>query len=490
MSSDLTPDNSHSKKLPGRADDNQRLSQSDETKPELKHPEQIGSRSLDHHHPIALTLSNVSAATLELLLQDMFPEIASGIAESIRQIIIQGETIPYDPLQDAYSGSVYYTMSQHRQFVLGPQRMEESSHRVLIQRHGDEEPCLFELSLGNSSLRSVDLTVVYRWTEESERWTKVDELGALLGLDALSERFAAAPTDLFEDDDSGFCMTLMSNDISIRTQRVGEGTEASATSRSRSGMASHWAPTSIQVASPDYGEQAGIVRAISSELADNLLQSGVLKTMDAFSAGGELKPNLLQRASGRLPQEIVVDFARTVTLGPLESYLDRDDEGIAEEEFCQERGFDSEGEQEYNPDEGEEPDEEERAPFSYEPLTALPITSSSAIHAYAQAVGLMRLELNSTGRAHGLILLNGGRAYNFAAPVMGVHFLKSPSSLREIAVRWRVVLGVATIGECVVNRKELEANLFLGGVNPGGKPVSADVGAGRVLMAFTPPQES
>ena len=123
----------------------------------------------------------------------MLPEVASIVAEQLRQTILLGETIAHNTLFESYVNLTPYSITQIRHIRLGEGPAEETVHRIVIVRHTDEQPRVFELSLGNTSPRSVDFKIPYINMDEDRRWENVDVCGALLGINSLSSLFSDTP---------------------------------------------------------------------------------------------------------------------------------------------------------------------------------------------------------------------------------------------------------------------------------------------------------
>jgi hypothetical protein len=460
------------------------------------HPEQPVSRNIADHNPISLTFHNVSTSALELLLCEKLPEIAPIVAECLRQTILDGATIPANTLLESYLDETRYSISQKRQVSLGPAGAIEESHRIIIQRHSDEEPSIFELSLGNKSPRAVDFTVCYVWTEEPDRWDDVNSWGSLVGVETIDSLFTNTPPELYEVDSLGLCTSLLPGDISIRTEPLSSGVEAPSGPTVELGTSARWAPRAVQVSTPLYGEQAVFLNAISPDLDKLLVQSGLLPTLDAFvTKEASPQARLLDRAAKYVQQDIRIEFTRLVQLGPEELDPSQEDddsrpEESFEDDFCEGIGTTG-GEDEDLAQGANELSEEdgERTPFSPHPLEGLPVSSSVSVDLLHKQLGPIRLQYFSAAQPHGMVLIYTEVLFNFAAPVIGIRFLNDSPSLRELASRWQLLREVAEIGEISINRKEVEANLFFSASAPNGRAVSADLGAHRVLMAFDPPNK-
>ena len=456
---------------------------------ELQHPQQTPSRNPEEHLPISLCFHNVSAATLDLLLSTMLPEITPTIAECLRQTILNGATIPHDTLLESYFDLTPYAITHYRKFRLGRGPAEEIENRIVIERRSDEEPSVFELSLGNTNTRSVDLKVAYTWMSESERWDNVNEWGELLGIDSISSLFSNTPPELFENDRFGYCTSLVTGDISIVTEPVSSSRHTPFSNAPPTPhTTSHWIPIAVQLASPTYSEQAAILRTLSPHIGDSLLKESLHLTMDAFATqNAELKTRLLDRASSRLPCEVEIGFVRAVNLGPREdSYIDEDEKS---EERCEGIGYPLPYGEEEEPTKDEHATKEDKIPFSADPIQDSRVSSGVNIDLFSSNLGTFRLEYLSTAQPHGLTILDGTQRFNFAEPVIGVRFFDDSPPLREVASRWRVLRQIALFGGVGIDRKNLEANLFLDAASPNGGPVSADIGVKRVLMAFHPPTD-
>ena len=213
MQPEQTPDKP---KEPTHHHDARESRRNDTESPNLQHPENAPSRSLEQHLPLSLCFHNVSATTLEVLLAETLPEIAPIVAECLRQTILDGATIPHNTLLDSYFDLTPYSISQIRHFRLGRGPAEEIVHRIIIERRTDEEPSVFELSLGTTNPRSVDFKIAYAWMDEDERWDNANDWGALLGIDSISSLFSNTPPELFEQDRFGCCTSLLTGDVSIR----------------------------------------------------------------------------------------------------------------------------------------------------------------------------------------------------------------------------------------------------------------------------------
>jgi hypothetical protein len=491
MQPEQTPDNT---KQPPHEQDTVSSRRSD-AEPSLEHPEQIHSRDLEHHTPIALTFHNVSTATLDLLLAEMLPEIAPIASECLLQTVLNGETVPHTILHESYVDSTRYSFSQIRQFHLGKNGAEEISHRIIIERCSDEEPSVFELSLGNTNPRSADFTIAYSWMDESERWDNVNAWGALLGVESISSLFANTPAELFESDEQGLCTSLLASDISVRTQPVSPRPEPRTSLTTVAGTAAHWAPRGIQLSAPLYGEQAAIMRLISPTLEELLVKTGLLPTLDAFGARDlDLQKRLLDRAAARLDHDIRIQFSRLVHIGPEESHEFNDSEdSYSAESFDDDScaGIGSRAEDDETLTHGtEESSDGEKVPFSPNPLEGLPVSSGASVNLLHKQLGSIRLDFFSTAQPRGMVLLGAPERFNFAPPTVGITFLNESPSLRELANRWRALREIARIGGVSASRKDLEANLFYSSSAPHGGLVSADIGAHRVLMAFDPPSNA
>jgi hypothetical protein len=426
----------------------------------------------------------------------MLPEIAPIASECLLQTVLNGETIPHTILHESYVDSTHYSISQIRQFYLGKNGAEEISHRIVIERRSNEEPSVFEISLASTKPRSADFTIAYSWMDESERWDNVNAWGALLGVESISSLFANTPAELFESDEQGLCTSLLANDISIRTQPVSPRTEPRTTLTTISGTAAHWAPRAIQVSAPLYGEQAAIMRSISPTLEELLVKTGLLPTLDAFGARDlELQKRLLDRAGVRLDQDIKIQFSRLVHLGPEDTDdFDESDDTYPAESFdddsCTGIGSHADDDEKLTYGTEETSDEEEKVPFSPNPLEGLPVSSSASINLLHNELGPVRLDFFSTAQPHGMVLIHTQELFNFFTPTIGIRFLNESPSLRELANRWRLMREIAGIGDVSVDRKDLEANLSFSSSAPNGGLVSADVGVHRVLMAFDPPSNA
>ena len=439
---------------------------------------------------MSLCFHNVSAATLQILLDEMLPEVAPIVAECLRQTILDGTSIPHTTLLDSYLDETPYSISQIRNFRLGGGPAQETAHRIIIERRTDDEPSVFELSLSNTNPPSVDFKVAYSWMNEDGRWDNVNSWGSLLGIESISSLFSNTPPELFELDRFGCCTSLVSGDISIRTETVSpdQPVAEDADAAVSQGSSSHWIPKAIQISAPLYGEQAAIIRQIHPHLGALLIESGLLPTIDAFGGqDAELRTRLLDRASARLSDEVVIEFTRLVQLGYRDTpEIEQDDDS---EELCE--GIDSplaySEEEEFH--DGAPSPEEDKVPFSPNPLEELPVSSSVNIKLFSNSLGLFRLECFSSGQPHGMALIHHAELFNFAVPTFGVRFLDDSPSLRELVSRWRLMGQLARIGEVGIDRKDLEANLFFSATSPNGSLVSADIGAHRVLMAFDPPRE-
>jgi hypothetical protein len=153
MQPEQTPDKP---KEPTHHHDARESRRNDTESPNLQHPENAPSRSLEQHLPLSLCFHNVSATTLEVLLAETLPEIAPIVAECLRQTILDGATIPHNTLLDSYVDLTPYSISQIRHFRLGRGPAEETMHRIIIERRTDDEPSVFELSLAKTNPRSID----------------------------------------------------------------------------------------------------------------------------------------------------------------------------------------------------------------------------------------------------------------------------------------------------------------------------------------------
>lgn len=490
MQPEQTPDKS---KEPTHQHDPRESRRSDAESANLQHPDNAPTRSLEDHLPISLCFHNVSTATLNLLLAEMEPEIAPIVAECLRQTILDGATITHNTLFDSYVDLTPYSISQIRNFRLGRGPAEETTHRIIIERRTDEEPSVFELSLSNTNPRSVDFKIAYSWMDEEERWDNVNAWGSLLGIESISSLFSNTPPELYEHDRFGCCTSLVTGDISIRTEPVSseQSVVEDVDHATSDGSSSHWIPKAIQISAPSYGDQAAIICAISPDLGRLLVETGLLVTIDAFGGrDADLQTRLLDRASARLSEEVVIELTRLVQLGHANTPDTPDIEQVEDsEEPCD--GIDSPlayGEEE-KADEEDLSEEEERVPFSPNPLEDLPVSSSVNIGLFTNSLGLFRLECFSSGQAHGMALIHQAELFNFAVPTFGVRFLDDSPSLRELASRWRLMRQLARIGEVKIDRKDLESNLFFSATSPNGSPISADIGVHRVLMGFNPPNE-
>ena len=484
MQPEQTPD---IPKEPVHQHDSRESRRNDVESPSVQHPERAPSRSLEEHLPLSLCFHNVSATTLEVLLTEMLPEIAPIVAECLRQTILSGATIPHNTLLDSYVDLTPYSISQIRHFRLGRGPAEETVHRIIIERRTDEEPSVFELSLGKTNPRSVDFKIAYSWMDEVERWDNVNAWGALLGVQSISSLFSNTPPELFEYDRFGCCMSLLTGDISLRTEPASSPLSPSQYVEEHVGASSRWTPKSIQVSAPLYGEQAEIIRRISPDLSALLVESGLLPTIDAFGGrDADLQTRLLDRCSTRLSVEATVEFTRLVQLGSFETSEFEEEVSDDSHDVGDDTEFPSayEGEEEFVED---EPTDEEKTPFSPHPRENLPVSSSVAIDLFSDHLGAFRFECFSTAQPHGMVLIHNSELFNFAQPTLGVRFLDDSPSLREIASRWRLMSRIARVGEVKIDRKELESNLYFSAISPNGSAVSADIGAHRVLMAFNPP---
>lgn len=456
------------------------------------HPEQPVSRNIADHKPISLTFHNVSTSALELLLCEKLPEIAPIVAECLRQTILDGATIPANNLLESYLDTTRYSIVQNRLVRLGPAGALEESHRIIIQRHSDEEPSVFELSLGRKSPRSVDFTVSYVWTEEPDRWDEVNSWGSLVGVERIDSLFTNTPPELYEDDSLGLCTSLLPGDISIRTEPLSSGVQSPSGPTVGLGTSAHWTPRAFQFSTPLYGEQAVFLYAISPDLDKLLVQSGLLPTLDAFVTN-EASPQerLLKRAAKYIDQDITIEFTRLVQLGP-EGFAppeDHDDSGPEErfeDDFCE--GIGMPGGEDEDLDEVSDEDGDS-IPFSPHPVEGLPVSSNVSIDMRHEQLGPIRVEYFSTAEQPGTVCIHTEALFNFAVPVMGVRFLNDSPSLRELASRWKLLREIAEIGEIQIDRKELEANLFFSATTPSGQAVSADFASHRVLIGFDPPRD-
>jgi len=483
MQPEQTPDNTHNPDIVPKPEDSRR--NQSET-PSLQQPERSPTRNLEEHHPMSLCFHNVSSASLELLLSEMLPEVAPIVAECLRQTVLNEETIPYNTLIESYVDLTPYSITQIRHFEMGQGPAVETVHRMIIERHTEEEPSVFELSLGNTKPRSVDFKIAYSWMNEADRWENVNAWGALLGIDSLSSLFSDTPPELYEVDEMGYCTSLLPGDISIRTEAATDPQAPQEDPSHQASSSAHWIPRSIQISSPLYSEQAEVLRRLSPDVSAMIVESGLLPTIDAFAGdNAELQKRLLDRASLRSPTEFTIEFSRLVHLGPAEA--EQPDEDSDSDEHC--GGID--GPEGFSTD--EDRDERQSAdpdepPFSAHPL-AYRVSSMTRVQLTSDLLGLIQLEHRSCGEPHGAVLIHHSELYNFAVPTIGYTFMDESPSLREIAARWRVVRAIAPVGEVKIDRKDLESNLFFSATTPGGQAVSADIGAHRVLMAFDPPHK-
>jgi hypothetical protein len=459
------------------------------------HPEQPVSRSIADHNPVSLTFHNVSTSALELLLGEKLPEIERIVATCLRQTILDGATIPAHTLLEGYADATRYSICQTREFRLGSSGALEESHRIIIQRHSDEEPSIFELSLGSKSPRAVDFTVSYVWTEESDRWDDLNSWGSLVGVETIDSLFTNTPPELYEVDSLGLCTSLLPGDISIRTEPLSSGVEAPSGPTVELGTSAHWAPRAVHVSTPLYSEQAVFLEAISPDLHKLLVQSGLLPTLDAFVTN-EASPQarLLERAAMRLDQDIGINFTRLVQLGPEEvghsqEYEDSRPEESFEDHICEGIGTPGAEDEDLAQGANELSNEDgERIPFSLYPVKGLPVSSYVSIDVRHDQLGPIRVEYVSTAQQHGMLCMYTEDPFNFAVPVIGVRFLNDSPSLRELASRWRLLREIAKIGKISIDRKEIEANLFFSATTPSRQEVPADFASRRVLIGFDPPQ--
>jgi hypothetical protein len=433
----------------------------------------------------------VSATTLEVLLAETLPEIAPIVAECLRQTILDGATIPHNTLLDSYVDLTPYSISQIRHFRLGRGPAEETMHRIIIERRTDDEPSVFELSLAKTNPRSIDFKIAYSWMNEDERWDNVNSWGALLGIESLSSLFSNTPPELYEQDRFGCCTSLLTGDISLRTEPASSPLSSPQHVEESRGEPSRWTPKAIQVSAPLYGEQAEIIHRISPDLSAILVDNGLLPTIDAFGGrDADLQTRLLDRCSARVPSEVTLQFTRLVQLGSLVISEPEQEADDSSQDLPDDADFPSAYDEEEDEFVEEDlSDDEEKMPFSPHPQEGLSVSSSVAIDLFSNELGAFRLECFSTAEQHGMLLIHNSELFNFAPPTLGVRFLDDSPSLREIASRWRLMRQIAGVGEFKIDRRELEANLYLSAISPNGRAVSADIGAHRVLMAFNPPSE-
>jgi hypothetical protein len=416
----------------------------------------------------------------------MLPEVAPIVAECLLQTILTGQTVPHNTLIESYVDLTPYSITQVRQYQLGAGPAEETSHRIIIERHTDDEPSVFELCIGNSNPRSVDFKVAYSWMDHTERWDNVNAWGALIGIDSISSLLAKAPSELHELDEQGRCTSRIAGDLSILTEPVVDVKTLHETPVTQPTPSAHWIPKAIQLSAPLYGEQARLMEQLSSEVWSAVVESGLLRTIDAFTGEhADLQKRLLDRASTRFPTEFMVEFLRLVQLGPSDSghiddYVNSlEDLPAAEisEALTIEQGA-----------EATRLSSSDEPLFSEDPIVCQ-VSSSAKIHLFSDELGPVHLEYASTGQSHGGVLIRDANPFNFAAPTVGITFLDGSPSLREIAGRWQIMRSIASVGEKTLNRKSLEVNLVELAKNPAGQLVSADIGNNRVLMSFNPPKK-
>lgn len=448
----------------------------------------VTTRDLAEHSPQELCFHNVTPVTLELLLADALPEISPIITECLFQTILEGRTIPHAVILESYADAIPYSITQEREIRLGDGPAQERAHRIIIERHSEEEPCLFKLSLGKSEPRSVDFTISYSSMYEDEKWESVDAWGSSIGLDPISDLFKKTPPELCEYDDEGDCLSLVSGDISIVTTPAIPNVLPVDEAPEDTIHHDRWVPRAIQVSSPGYGEQAAITSHISPDIAQILVGAGLLKTLDAFGAmDADLQMRLLDRASARISGDFSIEFSRRVNVGHAVSEESSDE--MYQENLCEGIDAPSEdgGQDSYEPAEAAE---EDSIPFSPDPLENPPVTSSASINFYSEKLGLGRLEYFSSAQAYGMELIHAADLFNFAPPVLGVRFIDEAPSARQLATRWRLFREIGLVGGIVVQRRDMEVNLSLSATTQAGDHVSTNVGSHRVLMTFDPPRNT
>ena len=462
----------------------------------LTTPQPPPCRDIVDHSPTELCFHNVSPITLEILLSEALPEISPFIQECLYQAVLYGTTIPHTAIQNSYTASTPYSITQKRHVHLGSGAPEETLHSIVIERHSDEEPRMFELCLGKTNPRAVDFKVSFMSMYESEKWESVDAWGSVLGIDSITRLFKDAPVELCEYDEEGYCVSLISGDISILTApampRISPQSESAETEPSTT----RWIPKSLQISAPLYGEQVAVLSHLSPPLAHLIIQSGLLATIDAFGCRQEdLQARLLSRSSAKLSEEITIEFFRHLNVGDHtaeasdqeeENYEGLDDSPDLAEDTDNEHYDEAEASEVG----GTEEDPDEPRPFCAAPLENPPLTSGVAINFYSEDLGVARLEYFSAAQPHGSIMIHAADLFNFAEPVIGVWFSDPSPSMRQLAARWRLFRELGFVGGIAVTRKDLEVNLSFSATSPSGTLVSADIGSHRVLMAFTPPSRS
>jgi hypothetical protein len=464
---------------------------------QAQHPEKILSRSITDHMPVLLTFQNVSKRTLELLLGDKLPEIAPIIANCLLQTILDGSTIPANPLLESYLDTTRYSISQTRLFRLGPAGAIEESHRICIECDSEIEPRLFELSLNTKSPRSVDFTVCYSWMDQSKRWDDVIKLGSLIGVENIGTLFSGAPPELCEQDSLSSGITLLTGDISIYTESLCSATRPPSTSTISNGVPDRWSPREAKISAPLYNEQAAFLSAISPDCTRILVQSGLFRTLDVFGGRNlDLNTRLLDRAARALTQEIQIEVTRELLLGADElTTTGRSTEDLPYDRFgyelCEGTGWSSSEDEALAHDSaGISQENAEEIPFSSFQLYGLPVSSRVSVSLDVRCLSgsslvPIRVEYFSTGQQSGTLSNDESDPFNFAVPAIGVRFLNGSPMPRELAYRWRVLGAIAGIGGVMFNRREAEEYL-----DRREKPkVRTSIGFRRLLMGFEPPRD-
>jgi hypothetical protein len=476
---------------PNEVPENKRPAEARSTNPEAdlpKNPSSSPVRDLTQDCPIELCFHNVSPATLELLLADILPEITPIVAGHLFQTILSGATIQQSVILEGYTDSTRYSITQERDMRFGGGGpAEEISHQIVIERHSEEEPCLFELCLGKRSPRSVDFKISYSSMYEDEKWESIDAFGASIGIESISTLFTNTPPELCEYDDEGDCLSLISGDVSIVTTPASPAVLPVEENPETAQEVSCWVPRAIQVSSPSYSEQTAILSTLAPQLAEALIATGLLPTLDAFGSGSaDLRTRLLDKASNRLSGALTIRFSREINVG----------EPVVSEEVDADTAPEDIDEETFSPSEYDEshelsvtePDESETSPFSPNPLENPPATSSVWINFDSDTIGLGRLEYFSRARPHGTTMFHVDELFNFAAPVVGLRFVDETPTPQQLAARWGLFGAISRVGEFTIQRHDLEANLLSSAMSPKGDYVSADIGSNRVLMSFDPPR--
>lgn len=457
--------------------------------------------------PEALQVQGISLAAFQRVMQRLFPDIPSCLAECLYQAVARRETIDANEVLDGYFNEQSIEIRQDSKYILGGGQFFPLEHKLAVLRIEEDELLPLELTLPTAGAPGVNMRLIVSELDEETQWARINEVGKTLGRPNLSELFLKASPEQRSLLPSGLVATTLTPSISLQSLVADTPTNNVATVEPDRIKWGDWVPRCVQCANLLYSERNEILSIVLPQQAKQIIESGVMNTAENFAENHSLlAQERLMRIAQKLPFPIQVDFRRWVGLGEpaieaeaLEPDEDRETSNDAPSKLAEHAegvmSNEQDGEESFS--EWEEPEFVWNTEESDEASTTgefdegdgdldrdAMIESSVVIRGISSALGECKLVCCTHAEAHGATLLADDRSFDMRAHTLGIEFEDETQGPAKHAAqnRWRLLKRLGNLLDTPIETASIQRDLAYFNSEPDSCSHGIDLLSGRLAI--------